>query len=114
MEHGRDADAAADGTRYLLRTDGITWRELDEQIVVLDLQESLYLSVAGAGTVVWKLLLGGTTLDAMIDAVTDVYDVEPGVARADLGEFLDDLSRRTLLVSGAQLARPLKHAVPDP
>ncbi len=98
MDDERDAVAAVDGTSYRLRTSGITWRELDEQIVVLDLQESHYLAVTGAGAVVWKLLLDGVTLDAMVGAVTEVFDVQPDVARTDLVGFLDDLRGRSLLV----------------
>jgi hypothetical protein len=80
-----------------LRADGVTWRALDDHIVVLDLDSSLYMSVTGAGAVVWKLLNEGTTLDAMIDAVLEVYEVEPEKARSDLVAFVDDLRVRKLL-----------------
>jgi hypothetical protein len=43
------------------------------------------------------LLLDGVTLQAMVDAVTEVYDVEPDIARADLVSFLADLRRRSLI-----------------
>jgi Coenzyme PQQ synthesis protein D (PqqD) len=82
---------------FTLRSEGVTWRELDEQIVVLDLESSLYLNVTGAGAVAWKLLAASTTLDAMVDAVLEVYDVDAETARADLQGFLDDLAQRKLL-----------------
>ena len=91
---------SANGTAAVpltLRADGVTWRALDDHIVVLDLDSSLYMSVTGAGAVVWKLLNEGTTLDAMIDAVLEVYEVEPEQARADLVAFVDDLRVRKLL-----------------
>jgi len=80
-----------------LRTEGVTWRALDEQIVVLDLETSLYLNVTGAGAVVWPLLANGTTLDAMIDAVLEVFDVDVETARTDLDAFVVDLRDRKLL-----------------
>ena len=70
---------------------------LDDQVVILDLETSLYLTVTGAGAVVWPLLMGGVTLDAMVDAVLEVYDVDPSLARADLEAFLADLGERKLL-----------------
>jgi hypothetical protein len=87
----------SEGSRYMVRSSGITARALDDQVVVLDLETSLYLNVTGAGAVVWPLLVAGTTLDAMVDAVLEVYDVEPDVARADLLTFLADLGERKLL-----------------
>jgi hypothetical protein len=82
---------------YTLRTEGTTWRELDDQIVVLDLDSSVYLNVTGSGAVVWELLARGTSLDAMLAAVLEVYDVEPEAARSDLLAFLDELTTRQLL-----------------
>lgn len=80
-----------------LRSEGITWRVLDDQIVVLDLETSLYLNVTGAGAVVWELLASGTTMDAMVEAVVEVYDIDPETARTDLAAFLEDLRERKLL-----------------
>jgi len=82
---------------YTVRSSGITARALDDQVVILDLETSLYLNVTGAGAVVWPLLVGGVTLEAMVDAVLEVYDVEPDLARADLEVFLADLGERKLL-----------------
>jgi hypothetical protein len=91
-------DGTADqGSLLTLRADGVTWRALDDHIVVLDLESSLYLNVTGAGAVVWKLLYEGTTLDAMVDAVLEVFEVEPDKARTDLVAFVDDLRVRKLL-----------------
>lgn len=92
--------AAGNGTAappLTLRAEGVTWRALDDHIVVLDLESSVYLNVTGAGAVVWKLLNEGTTLDAMIAAVLEVFEVEPEKARTDLVAFVDDLRVRKLL-----------------
>jgi hypothetical protein len=90
-------DAADRGSLLTLRAEGLTWRALDDHIVVLDLESSLYLNVTGAGAVVWELLDEGTTLGAMVDAVLEVFEVEPDKARTDLVAFIDDLRVRKLL-----------------
>ena len=98
---GEEADVNAQSNLrsrpYLLRNRGITWRELDGEIVALDLQSSTYLKVKGAGAVVWPLLAAGTNLEAMVEAVLEVYNVEPDIARSELEAFLDKLSERKLL-----------------
>jgi hypothetical protein len=83
--------------RLALRSEGVTWRLLEDQIVVLDLETSLYLNVTGAGAVVWELLAAGTTMDEMVDAVVEVYDIEPATARTDLTAFVSDVRERKLL-----------------
>ncbi|MCU1459177.1 MAG: uncharacterized protein JWL73_3269 [Actinomycetia bacterium] len=84
-------------TPFALRDGGMTWRALDEQIVVLDLETSLYLNVTGSGVTIWLLLAEGATLDQMVDAVVDAYDIDPEAARSDLAAFLDELRDRKLL-----------------
>ena len=85
-----------------LRAEGVTWRALDDHIVVLDLESSLYLSVTGAGAVVWKLLDEGTTLDAMVDAVLEVFEVEPEKARRPRGIRRRPAGSQAVALGGAQ------------
>jgi hypothetical protein len=91
------AHSGLEASPYELREGGMTWRELDDQIVVLDLETSVYLNVTGSGAVVWLLLADGATLEAMVDAVVEAYDIDPETARTDLVAFLDDLRQRGLL-----------------
>jgi hypothetical protein len=80
-----------------LRASGLSWRRLDGQIVVLDTQQSTYFTVTGSGTVVWQLLDGGTTLDAIEAALLDEYDIDAATAHADTLAFLAELRSRALL-----------------
>jgi Coenzyme PQQ synthesis protein D (PqqD) len=94
---GGNGDPGLRAMPFVLRSDGMTWRALDDQIVVLDLETSLYLNVTGSGAVVWPLLAAGTTVDAMVGAVLEVYDIDAETARGDIVAFLDDLRERKLL-----------------
>jgi hypothetical protein len=99
LGEAEDVSAQSDlrSSPLVLREAGLTWRALDDEVVVLDLETSLYLKVKGAGAAVWPLLAAGTTLDAMVEAVLEVYEIDEEAARRDLSEFLDDLNRRELL-----------------
>ena len=83
--------------RYQVRASGVTWREVGDQIVVLDLDTSRYLSVSGAATEIWPQLLSGATEDELVATLVDAFDVDDAVARADTLSFLDDLQARGLL-----------------
>jgi hypothetical protein len=96
-DHG--PERRIDGTeKFQLRLNRTIWREVDDQIVVLDLDTSVYLNVGGPGVVIWKLLARSATLDELVDAVLEVFDVDRPTARRDLVTFLDDLAERKLLL----------------
>jgi hypothetical protein len=80
-----------------LRSSGLSWRQLEGQIVVLDAQQSTYFTVTGSGTVIWQLLDGGTTLDAIETALLAEYDIDGATAHADTLAFLTELRSRALL-----------------
>jgi hypothetical protein len=86
-----------DTTQFRIRKSGISWRELDGQIVVLDLASSKYVTVSGAGAVIWQQLVPGATLDQVVNALTDVFDIDEETARADSRVFIDDLRERKFL-----------------
>ena len=46
-----------------LRTDGVTWQEIDGELVLLDMQTSAYLTTNVAGAVLAKLLVEERTQD---------------------------------------------------
>jgi hypothetical protein len=81
----------------LLQGEKMTWRELGEQIVVLDLATSRYLSIGGPGAFIWKRLSKGATLTELVDLVVAEYDIDEATALADTETFLADLRARSLL-----------------
>jgi hypothetical protein len=85
-----------------LRGADLTWRELDESVVVLDLKASRYLSVTGTGAFLWKRLASGASVDSLVRAVLDAYEVDDAVARADVAGFLADLGREQLLEAASE------------
>jgi hypothetical protein len=86
-----------DASQFRLRKNGVSWRELDGQIVVLDLESSKYVTVSGAGAVIWERLVPGTTVDEIVSALVEVFDIDEATARADTESFLEDLRQRNLL-----------------
>lgn len=82
-----------------LRPDGLSWRELADQIVVLDAVSSTYLTVTGAGVPIWRALVRGATLDEILTELNEQFDVDLDVARADALQFIDELRSRGLLAS---------------
>lgn len=82
-----------------LREHDLDWREIDDEIVVLDGERAEYLAVQGSGTLIWRLLRRATTRAALIDALVARYRIDPAQAGTDLDVFLATLTERGLLAS---------------
>ena len=82
-----------------LREQDLDWRDIDDEIVALDAQGSVYLAVRGSGAVLWRLLANPTTRESLVETLVETYDIDSATARDDVDEFLATLSERGLLVS---------------
>lgn len=80
-----------------LRTQQLLWREVDDEIVVLDLSKSEYVSVNAAGRVLWLRLAGGATKSELADELRHVYGLEPEAAQRDADAFVAHLRCQGLL-----------------
>jgi hypothetical protein len=80
-----------------LRPDSIAWRQVGDELVVLDLRTSRYLSANASAGLLWRGLERGATREELIADLTRDYDVEPPAAAADVDAFLADCRARDLL-----------------
>lgn len=74
--------------RYEVRQRDLSWREVDGEVVVLDLTSSTYLSLNGSGTVLWLALAEGTDEAGLADVLVEHFGVERLVAERDATAFL--------------------------
>ena len=82
-----------------LRTEGITWQEIDGELVILALQSSMYLTTNGSGAFLAKLLIEERTEQELATALAKEFDIADDVAAADTVDFLEQLADKKLLVS---------------
>jgi hypothetical protein len=82
-----------------LRPDDLNWREIDGEVVAVDAETSTYLSANPAGALLWQMLAGGSTREAMAQRLVDEYGIELERASADIDAFVNALQTRGLLES---------------
>ena len=84
-----------------MRVDGgrATWRRVGDELVVLDLTDSTYLSINETGAAVWPLLEKGARREQLLDLILERFEVDRADAARDLDAFLADLRSRGLLVT---------------
>jgi hypothetical protein len=80
-----------------LRRSSLQWLDADGEIVALDEETLVYLSANESGAVLWEALAGGTTRDALVDALVDRFGIDNEQAARDVDTFLAELERRNLL-----------------
>lgn len=80
-----------------LRDDRVRWREIDREVVAVDLDSSTYLSTNGSGALLWLELAEGTTREALVERLAQAYMIEAARAEADVDSFVHDLRSQGLL-----------------
>jgi coenzyme PQQ synthesis protein D (PqqD) len=95
-----------------LRVDDITWREIDGDLVILDLRSSAYLTVNASGTLLMKALKEERTLPQLTRALTDAFDIPAGQAQHDVQRFIHDLGERDLLERSGRRRQQARSSIP--
>jgi hypothetical protein len=83
-----------------LRLDVIEWREVEGEVVALDLRTSVYVAVNRSGALLWPALAKGTTRTALVETLVGSYGLRREAATADVDAFLSTLDEQDLLESG--------------
>jgi hypothetical protein len=84
------------GVKYRV-SERVASRRLDETTIVAELQGGAYFELDPVGSLVWEEIGSGAPLEALVDRVTEVFEVDAETARGDLEEFLGELVARGLV-----------------
>lgn len=75
----------------------LIWRVLQEETVVVSPIDGRYCVFNGSGSTIWGLLTENSSLAEIEAHLVANYEVNPEVAREDIGRFLSELQERGLL-----------------
>ncbi len=85
------------GRNLRLKLDDIVWREVDNELVVLELSTSTYLTLNGSAKLLWETLTEGSTIERLVLSLVGRYSLPPDQARFDVTAFILTLSERNLI-----------------
>ena len=83
--------------RYRLRQEGLSWRQIEDEVVAVDVPTSTYVSANDSGTVLWQALTEGATRDELVTLLAGRFDLEADQAGEDVDAFLAQLQAQGLL-----------------
>jgi hypothetical protein len=87
----------------------VVWRDIDGEVVVLNVSTGQYFGLDGVGSAVWMMLAPstagerapGTTIAELRDRVVDEFDVDAEIAARDLVDLMTHLASQQLIAIGA-------------
>lgn len=80
-----------------LRASDVTWREIDGDLVVLDLRSSTYFTANATAGILMKQLVEDRTSDDLQKSLIEEFGITPDEAERDVRLFVEDLDRAGLL-----------------
>lgn len=81
-----------------VRQQGVEWREIDGEVVILDGEKSVYLALNRSATKLWPRVLSGTTRTELTESLRlEFPELEAAAAEQDVLAFLDGLRGHGLL-----------------
>jgi len=83
--------------QYAIDSSEAVWREVGDDVIILDVRTSTYLSLNGSGRLLWLALEGGAKLSDLVALLVDEFAIEESRAVEDVDAFLASLDERQLL-----------------
>ena len=67
----------------------MSWREVNGEVIALDLESSSYFTTNRTGSLMWNSLVAGATSDELVDLLRSTYGIPVESCRSDVEAFLD-------------------------
>jgi hypothetical protein len=86
--------------RLTLDSNRAVWREIGDEVVVLDTATATYMSLNATGRALWAKLDEGATPAELTAELVSTYGLPASQAASDVEDFLSALEGLSLLSSG--------------
>jgi hypothetical protein len=82
---------------FKLRDDALHWRQIEDEVVAVDMKRAAYLGANPAGALLWEALVDGATKDELSGLLVERFSIDESQAVADVDAFLAQLDEAGLL-----------------
>jgi hypothetical protein len=77
--------------------DDVTWCDIQNDVVILNLGTGVYFGLEGAGGQMWRELVEHRSLEKAFEALKKRFDVKPDDLRRDLEDMVRQLAEKGLV-----------------
>jgi hypothetical protein len=85
----------------VLDLERLMWREVGEEVIVLDKRTWTYMGINGSGALLWRELVEGASPERLADRLREEYGLAEDAAVRDVGAFVELLRGHGLLTDAA-------------
>jgi hypothetical protein len=82
---------------FQIDSNAAVWREVDGEVLVLELATAIYLTLNGSAWLLWNQLVDGATAADLAALLIKEYEIASELADTDVRTYLDGLLARSLL-----------------
>lgn len=93
---------SVDSSSTFVRSPGPLAAEVDGEVVMLEPSTSRYFGLADTAVRIWQLLDEPRSVDGIVDALLDEYDVDRETCEAEVIEFISQLADAGLVVRSTE------------
>src|SRR5262249_34321339 len=101
----RDPTASPAATRFA-PGEGVVWNEAQGQMVLLNARTGTYFALDEVGAEIWKLLLSHRSAVPVVEAMQELFDVDPATLSADVHRLIGELLEHGLLAPEQDVTQP--------
>lgn len=91
------SDPRGDSPPLRVDTTNIAWRDVNGEIVALDLRSSTYFTTNRTGAIMWCALVEGSAVADLVALLKSRFDIDQRQAVEDVQSFVALLSKNNLL-----------------
>jgi hypothetical protein len=84
---------------FKLRDEALHWRQIEDEVVAVDIKTAAYLGANPAGALLWEALADGATKDELANLLVKRFSIDEARAAADVDAFLAQLDEAGLLAA---------------
>jgi coenzyme PQQ synthesis protein D (PqqD) len=78
-------------------SDGVIWRDLEGNVVILNVDSGVYFGLDGSGGQIWRELVDHGSVEKAFESLKQQFDIGPDELRHDLDDLVDQLVGKGLV-----------------
>ncbi|HRY28452.1 MAG TPA: PqqD family protein [Elusimicrobiota bacterium] len=78
----------------------VAWRKVDDEVVILDLETSVYYSLNETGSKIWELIGKGLSEEAIAEEVAEDYGQKVATVKKDVSAIIKKMKKENLVTPG--------------
>jgi hypothetical protein len=84
------------------KADGWISAKTDDAVLLMGIKHDVYLGLSPVGSRIWELLDAPRSIDELCAELVAEFDIDQAQCRAEVLEFLNDMSKRGVFVLSEQ------------